>query len=388
MRPELRGKPVGVAPMQTQSTCCIAASYEAKKYGVKTGTMVSDAYKLCPEITIVPARPPLYTEIHHMIVNLVESCIHVDHVLSIDEMLCWLPYNWRTEAKVKSVAEEIKHHLTKEFEGAINTTIGVAPNGWLAKMASKMKKPNGFMIIDDADLPEVLYDLELIDLHGIGKSLEFRLHAHGIHTVEDLCQASLEQLRGVWGGVAGALMWRKLRGQAIDDVITRSQAKSMSHGHVLPPDMRSPKKAITVIHRLLQKVAFRARANGYRVGVLELHLRYINKLKWSDSMVFTPTGDMLLLTKRIKELWNRRSDRQSFILQANIVLHHLVAEASYTPSLFEREDTRCDSVNQAVDSIIRKFGKNALYYGGAHGAMETAQPKIAFQHIPNLEHEK
>ena len=73
---DLRGKPVGVAPMLVESTCCIAASYEAKAFGVKTGTRVSDARKMCPGIKIVHAQPPFYVEVHHKIVDIVESCIH------------------------------------------------------------------------------------------------------------------------------------------------------------------------------------------------------------------------------------------------------------------------------------------------------------------------
>ena len=68
-----------------------------------------------------------------------------------------MPLNWRTESKVKSVADSIKDSLKEEFDGVINATVGVAPNGWLAKMGSKMKKPNGFMMIQSTDLPDILF---------------------------------------------------------------------------------------------------------------------------------------------------------------------------------------------------------------------------------------
>ncbi|NUM78422.1 DNA polymerase, partial [candidate division KSB1 bacterium] len=90
LRPELRGKPVGVVPVMTDSTCCIAASYEAKAFGVKTGTIVRDAKKLCPKIQLVEARHRVYVEYHHKIVQAVESCLPVAAVLSIDEMACRL----------------------------------------------------------------------------------------------------------------------------------------------------------------------------------------------------------------------------------------------------------------------------------------------------------
>jgi len=89
-RPELRGKPVGVVPMLTDSTCCIAASYEAKAHGVKTGTMVPEARRLCPGMLFVVARHELYVEYHHKIVAAVDTCIPIEQVHSVDEMSCRL----------------------------------------------------------------------------------------------------------------------------------------------------------------------------------------------------------------------------------------------------------------------------------------------------------
>ena len=89
-RPELRGRPVGVVPMMADTTVCIAASYEAKAYGVKTGTVVADAKRMCPGLVLVEARHEIYVDYHHRIVEAVESCLPVTAVCSIDEMACRL----------------------------------------------------------------------------------------------------------------------------------------------------------------------------------------------------------------------------------------------------------------------------------------------------------
>ncbi|MEN9535885.1 MAG: hypothetical protein RIR37_1158, partial [Verrucomicrobiota bacterium] len=106
--PALRGRPVGVAPVMAESSCCIAASYEAKAFGVKTGTRISDARKLCPGIAIVESKPAEYIAIHHRVVEAVEDCIHVEQVLSIDEMWAWLPFNRRDLETVKGIGQKIK----------------------------------------------------------------------------------------------------------------------------------------------------------------------------------------------------------------------------------------------------------------------------------------
>ncbi len=88
--PGLRGKPVAVVPVMADTTCCIASSYEARKFGVKTGTQVREAKRLCPVLTLVEAEPAVYVNYHHRLVEAVESCAHVEKVLSIDEMYCEL----------------------------------------------------------------------------------------------------------------------------------------------------------------------------------------------------------------------------------------------------------------------------------------------------------
>ncbi len=388
LQPHLRGRPVGIAPMLAEGTCCIAASYEAKAFGVKTGTRVSDARQMCPGIEIVEARPPLYVEVHHEIVKIVESCIHVDHVLSIDEMVCWLPLNWRTEDKITEIAQAIKRKLRESFSESVRCSIGVAPNGWLAKTASKMRKPDGFFMIRSEELPQVLYELKLADLHGIGSNMELRLHAGGIHTVEQLCAASKPVLSGIWGGVEGKRLWHKLRGEIVDDYDADPKKRSMSHGHVLAPEMRHPSVAISVVHRLTQKAALRARSHGLRAGALALELRFTNRIKWNQSMTFSETSDALFLTKIVKALWQERQPQNVPIQKANVILQSLVTEREFTPSLFEQGCANNDAINAAMDQVTNRFGKQALYLGGAHGAMETAQPKIAFTHIPNVKLEE
>jgi DNA polymerase-4 len=150
---------VGVAPVMAESSCCIAASYEAKAFGVKTGTRISDARVLCPGIAIVESKPAEYIAIHHRVVEAVEDCIHVEQVLSIDEMWAWLPFNRRDPETVESIGRKIKATVTREISPFIKVSVGAAPNKYLAKMASKMRKPDGLFIIENEDLPQVLYEL-------------------------------------------------------------------------------------------------------------------------------------------------------------------------------------------------------------------------------------
>ena len=127
-RPELRGRPIGIVPLITEHTCCIAASYEAKAYGVKTGVSVEEAKQRCPHIQLIEARPKLYVEYHHRIVEAVNSCIPVTCVMSVDEMACRLMGRERALPNATTIAVDIKQSLrTVGINAAMLSRAGSQP---------------------------------------------------------------------------------------------------------------------------------------------------------------------------------------------------------------------------------------------------------------------
>jgi len=210
-QPELRGKPVGVLPVMAETTCCIAASYEAKAFGIKTGTIVRDARKLCKNMIFVEARPSLYVELHHKLIQIVESCTHVEKVLSIDEMVCRLTGSQQKKENALKLAAKIKREINKQYP-YIKCSIGIGPNTFISKVASNMQKPDGCIVIEQHELPNRLLSLKLRDLNGIGHQMEIRLNRYRITTIEALYAANKDQLRTAWGSVEGERMYDKLRG--------------------------------------------------------------------------------------------------------------------------------------------------------------------------------
>ena len=192
-RPELRGRPIGIVPLITENTCCIAASYEAKAYGVKTGVNVAEAKLLCPHIELVEARPKLYVEYHHRIVDAVNSCIPVTNVMSVDEMACKLMGPERALPNATTLALDIKQSL-RTVGATLRCSVGLAPNRYLSKIASDLCKPDGLTAFLLRDLPQALYCLKLSDLVGVGRAMEKRIHGSGITTVEQLCQLSASSM--------------------------------------------------------------------------------------------------------------------------------------------------------------------------------------------------
>jgi len=386
LRPELRGKPVGVLPVMADTTCCIAASIDAKRFGVRTGTPVWQAKKLCKDIVFVQARPSTYVEIHHRIVAAVESCTPVSDVLSIDEMACELMGSEREEANATRLGQQIKQAIYDQVGEVLHSSVGIAPNRFLAKTASNMQKPDGLVVIRQNELPERLYGLKLGALNGIGRAMEQRLNQLGIHTVEQLCTASRDTLRHAWGGIEGERYYAKLRGEVVASLPT--QRSSVGHSHVLAPELRDPDSAIAVLYRLLHKAAMRLRHYGYCAGGLSLHLHYLKTdaghPRWVDQARFSPHADTLKFNPVLAELWKRRPPDPSPILKVGVTLTDLVEHSQVTRDLFDPDDQH-ETLNSVLDQINQRYGPNTLYFGGAHNGRGAAPMRIAFSHVPELQ---
>ncbi len=379
-QPALRGRPIAIVPVMTDSSCCIAASYEAKAFGVKTGTGVREAKHLCPRIRLVLARPRLYVQTHHRIVEAVESCLHVDCVSSIDEMYGRLLNGEREPEHAAAIAFKVKAAIRRVGD-ALRCSIGIAPNPWLAKIASDMQKPDGMTMILPEQMPEILYPLKLTDLPGIASRMLQRLQAHGITSVEQLCAAPETLLATVWGGkVMGAIWHQQLRGVALP--FRPTHRGSVSHSHVLPPDLRNDRGAYAVVVRMLHKAAHRMRRLGYHAEQLTVLISFVGEGRWAHPQRFPPTRDTLSLTLILREAWALKPTGHP--LKVGVELSKLLPDQSVTLPLY-RQQQRLDSLANAMDKINGKYGRDAIYPGAMLGARDAAPTRISFTQIPTDE---
>jgi len=383
--PRLRGKPIGVVPMRADTTVCIAASIEAKRFGVKTGTKVAEARKLCPEIEFVLARHAVYIDYHHRAVAAVDTVVPVREVLSIDEMDCELTGRWQEPERALGLARKVKTVLREAIGECLRTSIGIGPNTFIAKTASDMMKPDGLVVIEQRELPQRLFGLALRDLSGIGKQMEKRLHGHGIRTVEQLCALTREQARAVWGGVDGEVMHDRLRGEAVAS--RDGDTHSISHSSVLAPDKRNPEDAFAILNRLTQKAAVRLRKAAFYASRLTIGIKYLDGGRWDADMRLVDTQDTVTFLHALEKLWAGRPKTRRTILQVGMAFSELVSEAGHTGSLFASE-SKSKNLYEALDKLNARFGKQAVYFASAHKARDRGGMHIAFNHIPDPETEK
>lgn len=373
--------------MQSPGGSCIAASYEARAFGVGVGTRVKEAKALCPDIAIVPSQPEVYVKLHHQLRKIINDCMYVDKVFSIDEMSCPLTGRWRQPDNALALARQIRARLA-DFSPALKASIGLAPNTWLAKVATEMRKPNGLVLLRNEDLPEALYPLELQDLPMIAKGMKTRLARQGVHTVKELCALSRTQMRAIWGGVEGERFHGRLHGQDIPPVATKRQ--HMGHSRVLDPARRNPNGVRAVLFRLLQRAAIRLRAEDYYAACLSFEIRFYDFREWGDKISLEPTRETPLLIDALRTLWQ---GIPSWLWQhtpqsCSVMLSQLEPGSCHTRSLFQKEEHRGQALARAMDTVTHSFGQKSLYFGCAHGGFDEASAvRIAFSHIPDLEYE-
>ena len=379
-RPKLRGKPVGVVPVMAETTCCISASYQAKRFGVKTGTLVAEARKLCPGIQFIEADHAVYVKYHEAIVEAVESCLPVASVMSIDEMACRLTGRDRETENAVALGREVKRKILKVGD-QLTSSVGLATNRFLAKVASDMQKPDGLVTLQFVDLPRKLFSLKPKDLPGIGERMDARLARIGIRTMEQLYSLDMKQMRNIWGGVGGERFYRWMRGEDFD--VEQGEHKTVGHSHVLPPEFRSPRAAYAVALRLLQKAAIRLRKIRYWASGLYLSIRYTDRTRWSQEVRMLECQDTLTLQEVLVSLWKQQPDPKKNPVKISITLLHLLSDHERTFSFFENRKRQ--NLSKAMDEINAKFGKNTIYLAGVHNVLTSAPTRIAFSTIPDLE---
>jgi DNA polymerase IV len=403
-RPELRGKPVGVVPMLADTTVCIAASYEAKAFGVRTGTVVSDARKLCPGIILVEGRHELYTEYHHRVVEAVESCLPVTAVCSIDEMACRLMGRERPLLAALELGRKVKTTIRERVGECLRSSVGLATNRYLAKVASDMEKPDGLVALPKDILPEALSRLTLRDLPGVGARTEKRLNERGIRTMKELMALDTEQAGQLWGSVWGERLWHWLRGEDFEMSET-DHLKSISHSHVLSPEMRTQEKAWAVAHKLLHKAAMRLRSNHLWAASVGLAVGFsvprttegmptpvssfgVPAKGWHGELKVTECQDNQTLIAALRKLWEQqpRGGHYEQPYFVGVHLGGLVPDRLHTLSLFdatEDEQSRAKLL-KVMDQINQKYGLSTVAPATMLSAYKAAPTRIAFHSIPDL----
>ena len=358
--PALRGRPVAVVGSQ-QRTIILTASYEARTFGVKTGMMLYEARRRCPDLILIAAKNPLYTHVSTQMIRIFQDYSPLVEVFSVDEAFLDISGSVGYFGSVERIAYLIKSRLKNRF--GLTCSIGVAPNKLLAKLASDMQKPDGLVFVKPEGISGLLEDLPVSELCGIGRRTEQRLNRLGIFTCGQLGRFRVARLKATFGVIGERLA---LMGQGIDPspVVPHAQeteVKTVGHSMTLQRDVSARDEIARFLLQLAEMVGRRARRYGVVGRTVTLTIRYADFVTFSRQQIqpfaigrgeeiFAAARailDGLLLLQPVRLLGVRLSE-----------LQHLERQLPLLPDERLRE-----TLTHALDEVNDRYGEFSVMPG-------------------------
>ncbi|MGD2083233.1 MAG: DNA polymerase IV, partial [Chromatiales bacterium] len=356
-RPELAGRPLIVGGTPEGRGVVAAASYEVRRFGVHSAMPTAVALRLCPDAVVVPARHALYAEVSGHIRAIFERYTPLIEPLSLDEAFLDVTHSRR----LFGAAEDLGRRIKREIRGELGLTasVGVAPNKFLAKLASDLEKPDGLVVVHPGSVQDLLDPLPVTRLWGVGPAAERRLERLGIRTVSELRRQAQELLRLQLGGL-GDHLWHLARGLDERPVVPERQAKSISHESTFARDISDPAVIRAWLADLSEQVGWRLRRQGLTGRTLTIKVRYADFSTLTRSTTLPePTDVTAVIRDTAMHLYGTRIPRGHPPLRLlGVGVSGFDNPGAQQPGLFEEGRER--HVDSVVDAIRDRFGVAAL----------------------------
>lgn len=387
--PLLRGRPVAVAAYVKEYGCILAASREAKELGVKTGMRVGEGRALAPSLAVLPADPPKYRAVNRQMLSILQSYTAHVRVESIDEMVMNLAGTPAlSRLSITGIANEIKLRIKQEIGEWITVSCGIAPNRYLAKIASELQKPDGLVTINRENITEIFSAMRLEDLCGIKEGNSARLKSRGIETPLAFLRASAEELKHAFRSVVGYQWWLRLHGYE-DGVIYKEFAmddqqdqKSFSQSYALgKPLMPDDPRLWQILMQLTMKMGRRLRQDGFAAGGIGISLFFEgghwHRHEKKQSLLFTDREFYAEFRSLLA-----RAPRQPIKCLA-IACYLLTRNVNLQPSLLP-EENKMRLVARAIDAIQDRFGDFVIHPARMVRMEQKVLDRIAFGGVAGL----
>ena len=355
--PELKGLPVIVGGRSARgvvSTC----SYEARKFGVHSAMPLFEARRLCPHGVYLPVRPHRYAEMSGKIMAIFRETSPLVEQLSIDEAFLDLTGMERLGG-AETIARKVQNRIMDELK--LSASVGLAPNKFLAKLASDMRKPHGFVKIAPEEAALLLAPMPVSKIFGIGRSAEEKLKQFGIEKIGQLAAADITILRKVFGINAEQV---KLLARGLDDrpVVNEEEAKSIGKENTFDRDLTDFESCREEVLDLCGQVGWRLRREKLAGHTVTLKVKFadfhtITRSATSDRLIAWDEDIFALVEKLLQKINVKPGVRLLGVSVSNLFC------PEDEPTLGFEEDERMKKRNQAIDALKGKFGENIIKRG-------------------------
>lgn len=358
-KPELKGKPVIIGGTSNDNRGVVStASYEARKYGVHSAMPIVEARRLCPKGTFLPGRHERYNEFSEEIFKIFLKYTPLVEKLSIDEAFMDLTGCYRLFGNSFQIGKKIKYDIKNEL--GLTASVGLAGNKFLAKLASDMNKPDGFFIIKENQVDEILEPLPVNKIWGVGKKTEKILKHKGIDTIARLRKISQNQLSKLLGN-NGKKLYYLARGIDNRKVEVNNIIKSISHEETYQENLIDKNKIMASLMRMSSKVSRRLRLKEFLGNTIAIKVRYGDFTTYTRRITLsTYTNDidkiyqagLYLLEK--EQLWSKP------IRLLGIGVSNLSKNKQNQLSLFN-DNIKDEELKKAIDGLKDRFGENSIF---------------------------
>jgi DNA polymerase-4 len=376
-RPELAGKPLIVGGTPQGRGVVAAANYAVRQFGVHSAMPAATALRLCPQAVVLPPRLDYYAEVSEQIREIFYRFTPLVEPLSLDEAFLDVTGSQPLFGPAANIGRQIKQAIRDELR--LVASVGVAPNKFLAKIASDLKKPDGFVVVDAQGVQEFLAPLPVGRLWGVGRVAGKVFETLGVRTIGQVRNLPVEVIREHLGQ-AGDHLWELAHGIDERRVVPDREARSISHETTFAADISDREVLRAWLLELTEQVAWRLRRHKLRGRTVQLKLRY------GDFHTITRAQTLARATNVTHDIWEAAAAMLAERLPARRLQVRLLGvgvsafenAGQVQRSLFdEAEHERQGRLDGAADRIKERFGTNALHRasGLLHGAEHSPPPR-------------
>ncbi|WP_442594737.1 DNA polymerase IV [Neobacillus sp. D3-1R] len=360
--PSLKGKPLAIAGnVEERRGIIITCSYEARKFGVKTTMPLWEAKKLCPGLIVMKPSFDRYRAASLGMFDILRQYTDLVEPVSIDEGYMDITDSYHFGSPIE-IAQTIQKRILEQLD--LPCSIGIAPNKFLAKMASDMKKPMGITVLRKRDIQKVLWPLPTYEMHGVGRKTSEKLLTIGVKTVGDLASANEIQLKGLLG-INGVRLKERANGndQRHVDPDAVSDFKSIGNSTTLPKDTTNQKELFRVLDHLSETVSVRMKRKKVVATTIGITIRYKDRKTVTRSKKlsnpFFKREEIFAAAKRLfLKHWTGDPVRLLGITSTDLTEHdHAVKQLDLFS--FEKE-AKIEPLIQTLSMLKEKYGKNII----------------------------
>ena len=359
--PELKGLPVVVGGPSANRGVVAASNYEARKYGVFSAMPMSQATKLCKDLHILPVNMPLYVSVSKQIHEIFNRYTPEIEPLSLDEAFLDVSASLKLFGSAAEIAKRIKEDIKQELQLIVSA--GIAPNKFVAKIASDFDKPDGFVVVEEKDMQDFLDPLPVKRIWGVGKKTEQQLHNYGITTIKDLRSQSSRWLMERFGK-QGDHIYRLANGQDKREVVSDAKAKSISSENTFSDDISNKETLLAYLSLLTEQVAARLREKNRKGKTVNIKIRFhdFTTIIRSKSLPGS-THQTEKIWQAVKGLFNTALPSGHFAVRLlGVGISGFENESAEQGDLFS-EDAKHDELDDITDEINQRFGKLKIHRG-------------------------